>query len=332
MTAEELRDRLRSSEVGFLDKYTNRLSFVEGWRPWFAGGAVIGAMIAAVGRAIDSQKHPELTIVMSVSGAMTAAIFGLLVVLMDFKKLEIGNEAKNSLKVAEDSINLSSELEKKLKIESEGFKSHLEDCRQFDLKRLDRIEAIRLMVEVAEAALLTNASVEKSAEHLLSMAGSKIRASCDYKTDDFHTITIFQMIAGAPDKMVPIARSWTDPSKADGGRSWEKGFGYTGLLWSWAVDNSKAQIVEPDTATPEARARYRVGEPDAEREARYRSVACFPILVGRENKVWGVVTATSSRAGVFKHEGGLARQSVECVRDVAMVAGLLAKLNHAQHG
>lgn len=108
-----------------------------------------------------------------------------------------------------------------------------------------------------------------------------------------------------------------------------RGKGYTGVLWALASADRKFSIVEPDTSRESAREKYPVENSDPDREGRYRSVASFPITIGSGDDIWGIVTATSSRAGVFDHSGDLARQSVETIRDVALVAGLLAKLDAA---
>lgn len=318
----ELKQKLRAGETGFLSKYSDRVAIVERWRPFFALGAVGGAFLAAVGRF----RTDDWGLGFTIAGAVLAAICGALVALMDFKKLELGHEAKTALSVADEAIKLAELAQADQTIVEKQLSRSSEEAASFDAKRLDRIEALRLMIETVEAALLQNATPEKSAQSMLDIAGSHVRDAMDYTAGDFHTITIFKC-CDAPEEMKPIARNWTDPGASQGGRSWAKGEGYTGALWSLAANNPKAQIVEPDTLLPGARQRYHVQDADSGREERYRSVASFPIMVGAENRVWGAVTATSSRAGVFDHEGALARQSVEITRDIAMVAGLLAKLN-----
>lgn len=322
MDLEQLKKSLRSSEVGFLSKYSDRVAVLERWRPGFALGAVAGALVAALGRLSTGAWGLGFT----VAGAVIGAACGALVALMDYRKLELGQEAKNALRVADEAIEAADAAQRKqAEIEARLARSS-DEAVAFDAKRLSRIEALRLMIETVEAALLQDATPEASAQTMLDIAGARIRDAMDYRAGDFHTITIFKCQRD-PDQMTPIARNWTDLGAAQGGRSWPKGQGYTGALWSLAANNPRAQIVEPDTLLPGAQQRYHVADADPGREERYRSVASFPIIVGAENAVWGAVTATSSRAGVFDHQGDLARQSVEITRDIAVVAGLLAKLN-----
>lgn len=326
MSLTDLRVRLKSGEKSFLGKYSDRVAVLERWRPWFAVGAVLGALIAAVARLFEGGWGIGLT----VGGAVFAATCGALVALMDFKKLEISQEAMDAHSIADDALIELEAREADLAQSNQRAAAALSEAESFDKRRLSRIEAVRLMVETIEAALITSATTEKSAERLLKVAAARIRSAVDYRTGDFFTLTIFKREARDPaegERMHPIAREWTDPGAAVGGRSWAKGEGYTGVLWSLAADNSKASVVEPDTSLPGVAERYPVSNPNAAREARYRSVVAFGITVGKSNEVWGVVTATSDRAGVFDHRGDLARQSVETVRDVALAAGLLVKLD-----
>lgn len=165
------------------------------------------------------------------------------------------------------------------------------------------------MIEVVEAALLNNLSARETAQRLLQFSAAPLRKAVDYQSqsDDLFTITIFKAETGedGKERMVPIAREWTDSAASAGGRAWAKGKGYTGVLWQLASSNSQASVIEPDTETAGIRERYPVDHYDADKEATYRSVASYPITIGANDQVWGCVTATSSRAGVFDHAGEL---------------------------
>jgi len=314
---EDLEARMRGGEKTLFDKFSARVTHIERLRPTFGFVALVGAMVAAIARAISGVWGLGFTI----AGAVVAAAGGAFVVLMDFKKLEISQEAKAAHQVADDAI-------KALKAKKAELESAVSQAEILDRKRLARIEATRLMIESVEAAFLKSADTSTSAQILLKTAISSLRIAVDYNAGDFLTFTIFRKTGeNSQEEMRYIARAWTDEKEeATAGRSWKPGEGYTGYLWSLARDNRKASVVESDTQRPEAQRRYRVEGADPQREGRYRSVASFPILVGQDNEIWGVVTATSDRAGVFDHTGDLARQSVETVRDIALIASLLAKL------
>lgn len=326
MTAEELRKKLNTSSEALDTKMVNRLAVVEWWRPIAAIGAVLGALVAGMSRLIE---NGELSVGLAVGGAVFAATCGAAIALMDRKKLEISSEAKSSVAVAEEVILELSNREAELSVEKEKYQTLNQNATRFDAKRNSRIQALRLMIDVTEAALLKNLKVQTAANRLLQLPAATLRAAIDWESGDFLTVTIFRLgrDKSGVEVMKPIAREWTDSGASVGGRAWLKGKGYTGVLWALASADPKASVVEPDTSLPQMREKYPVDRGDPERENRYLSVASYPILIGKENEVWGIVTATSSRKGVFDHGGRLARQSAEAIRDVALVASLLVKLD-----
>jgi hypothetical protein len=326
MSATELRQRLAAGRDGYLTKLTERIAIVEWWRPWAAGGAVAGALVAGLSRLFTG----DLSVGLAVGGAVFAAVCGLAIALMDYKKLEISGDARSAHALVDDALAELETCERQLTADAAAAAAAAQAAKEFDARRHARIEAVRLMIETLEAALLKGKSAAETAELLLRIAADPIRRAVDYKAGDLFTLTIFKRearTAAEGERMHPIAREWTDPAAADGGRSWEKGKGYTGVLWSMASANRKISLVEPDTSLEGVREKYPVDTADLQRENRYRSIASFPITIGPDDGIWGIVTATSSRPLVFDHRGDLARQSVETVRDVALIAGLLAKLD-----
>lgn len=316
---EDLKARSRKEQQSLFDKFSARITHVESLRPAFGFVALGGALILGISRLLPDPWGTGVAIL----GGVTAAAGGAFVVMLDFKKLEISQDAKDAHRTADEAIAALAVKQSEL----DGERDALSRAAKLDRKRLARIEATRLMIESLEAALLRNADARLAARQLLTNSSASLRNAVDYQTSDFLTFTIFRKTrAGRGEIMRPIAREWTDaPEATTLGRHWKRGEGYTGHVWSLAQDNREASVVEPDTQRPEAQ-KYMVKTADAKHEARYRSVASFPILVGKDNDIWGVVTATSDRAGVFDHQGDLARQGVETVRDIAMIASLLTKL------
>ncbi len=308
--ADTLRKRLGKNERSLIEKFSARVAQVERLRPVFGIVAIVGALVATVARYL-----PELwSLGFTVLGGAVTAVGGAVVVLLDFRKLEIAQEAKQAHEVADGAISALERAQNDVAAAVQ----RCDEAALIDVKRPARIDATRLMIESISAAGRTGADQAASAARLLERAISTLRNAVDYQAGDFLTFTIFQLQGtGRKASMVPIARQWTDLNAAMNlGRSWPIGQGYTGRLWEHAKHDPAASVVEPDTATPEAMKRYRVLQPTPDREARYRSVASFPILVGEDNRVWGAVTATSDRVGVFDHQGQMARQNVETVRDV----------------
>ncbi|MCE3460719.1 GAF domain-containing protein, partial [Staphylococcus aureus] len=73
--------------------------------------------------------------------------------------------------------------------------------------------------------------------------------------------------------------------------------------WHKAEANPDGEVILPDTAQDYILSEYPVPDRDPRREELYRSVASIPILIRHNNEVWGVVTATSNRPGVFDRSG-----------------------------
>lgn len=333
---KELRARRRAGEKKFFEKYAARIAYIESLRPWFGGVALLGAMVAAFAR-LDSGT---LGLVLTIVGGVVAALGGLFVVLTDYKKMEISQDAKDAHRDMDEALE---EMERS-EAELGRARDTVGHANMLDKKRLARLEALRRMIENVEAALLSGADAETSAENVLKYAIGNLQRAVDYQAGELLTFTIFRKSSvNGEDVMLPIAREWTDKEDPNLGRHWKMGYGYTGAVWAMAAANPKASVIEADTLLPEARQRYRVENADEVREQCYRSVASFPILIGKKNEIWGVVTATSDRAGVFgvvdrkgdpagQSKGDLAWQSVETVRDLALAAGLLAKLGKPEPG
>lgn len=198
-------------------------------------------------------------------------------------------------------------------------------------QRRARLRAMRRLVETMEAALLRKADVTTTAEKMLVSANDQIRQAVGVETSDYFTISIFRREgSGHEERMCRIGCYATHAKERDYDLvSWKKGRGYTGTVWNDATANVNAEVVLSDTTLPEVRVRCPVDDPDPEREARYLSVAAYPIRIERSQNVWGVVTATIDRKHVFAREGDKARptQGVEMVEDIAYVAALLAGLD-----
>jgi hypothetical protein len=270
---------------------------------------------------------------------------------MDYKKLEIARESQEAHDIAEEAVKEAEDLEQRLgeqqgsteraRQEAEAELGRAQAAAQanadvaernwkaLDRQRRGRLRAFRHLVEVIEAAQLRSADVRTTAESMLNIAADRIREAVGVERDDDFSISIFQRDAGkgARARMRRVGCYCTHAKERKYDKvSWAKGRGYTGTLWNEATANTQASLVIADTRLPELRDRYPVDRPDPQRDARYVSVAAFPILIGRTQNVWGVVTATIDRENVFARIAGKPTQGVEMAEDVAYVAALLAGL------
>lgn len=314
---EEIRSKLEKGQQALFDKIFGRIEAVEWLKPALTALAVIGALVAALSK-LDSGYWGT---VMAITGAIVAGIAGLAIALFDYRKIDIGREAKELYGLATESLQIANANGAQvLQIEAE--------TKALDFKRRARLLAIEQMVEAIEAGLIKNADVQQVADAMLRRSIQSIRTAVDYQGTDFFTVSIFRRSReDRIPKMIRIAAQWTDPERAGSKpRAWSLGKGYTGVCWNLAQTNRYSDVVESDTTRPYCARQYPVENADPDREKLYRSVASIPILIGRKNEVWGVVTATSDRAGVFDREASaaLAMQNVEMIRDVARIAALLA--------
>lgn len=313
---QSLRQSQTVTSTRLVEKFKSRIDAVENLRLWGVIVTVSGACVAALARMIEGDWGFGLAI----GGAVAAAVAGLIVALMDRRKLEISTEATTAIESADVAIATAEEA-------SSALQGLLKITEAFDKKRRERLAAFNKMVEAIEANLLSESvTPQQAAELLLRRAVHSIRSSVDYEGGDFFTLTIFQKkeVEGVT-KMCRIAAEWTDPDKAlAGGRSWAIGKGYTGVAWQNATTNPNGDVIIPDTSKHEIRAQYPVDDWNPDRESLYRSVAAIPILINERNDVWGIVTATSDRIGVFERDSeNINVQNVDVIRDVATVAALL---------
>lgn len=332
-TIDDIRRRLRGEEKGFLAKYSERVSRLERLRPWFAGIGVLGALVAAISRVIEGPLGLGLTI----AGAVLAAGGGALVVLMDYKKLEIAREAQAAHELAEEALGAAEDAEARRLAEMEKTdqaKGALREVTQnaiaLDRQRRSRLLAMRGMIETVEAALLRKEDAQTTAEKMLNVINEHLRQAVGVEASDDFSISIFRRepLSTHVECMRRIGCYSTVAKEREyDDVFWKKGRGYTGTLWHEATVNRDAKLILPDTTLPELRERYPVDAPDLVRDARYLSVACYPILIQRTQNVWGVVTAAINRRNVFARIDDRPTQGVELVEDIAYVAALLAGLN-----
>ena len=204
------------------------------------------------------------------------------------------------------------------------------NAKAMDRQRRARLRAMRGLVETVEAALLRKDDVAKTAERLLQGVNEHIRLAVGVEPTDDFTMSIFRCEArpeGARMCRIGCYATLHKERKHDE-ICWEKGQGFTGTVWHEATANLKAELVIPDTSLSEVKQRCPVRNPDPEWDERYRSVAAYPIRIQRSQEVWGVVTATINRTGVFARVGpkSAPTQGVEMTEDIAYVAALLAGL------
>lgn len=315
---------LHRETKGVFGKYADRVLHLERLRPWLIGLGAFAALVTALGRI---EAFGDIGLVLTIGGLLVAFLCAAVVAAFDFKKLELGAH----LTKMEETANQAIETGRGLEQAGQALESELQKARRsaeiLDQRRRERLQAIEQMLQAVEAGLLKSRNekaLKNTAAAMLKLSINAIRYAVGYQANEFFTVTIFRREG---DEMVRIAAEWTDPALAGkDGRAWKKGRGYTGGAWHKAEGNPNGDVIISDTRPKHVAREYPVDNRDPDREALYKSVAAIPILIRNNNEVWGVVTATSDRVGMFAQEGpGL--QNVETIRDIARIAALLAGLN-----
>ncbi len=356
-TGDKLQD-LKAGANRLSAALKTRGSSYDGLFAWTEGIATVasGGLFAFGGAAMEAGQN-QLGIVLLVLGVLftIGAVFlvfkrdrGVLEVMIDATNAAndaavVQLEADNAVLRARQALNEQAQAVALAKSTTEAERLALETDRNDKLAALDqtwnaldrqrraRLLAMRKMVEVVEAALLHKGDVKFTAQKLLDDANEHMRRVIRCTAEDYFTVSIFRRETRNPtdgERMHRIGCYATvSKEKSYDDLSWAKGKGYTGTLWNDATANAKADLALPDTTAPGIREKFPVDDFDPEREARYISVAAFPILIERTENVWGVVTSTIDRTGVFERIDGRATQGVEMVRDIAYVAALLAGLD-----
>jgi hypothetical protein len=318
----ELQARLAVGKNGLLAKYSDRISHVENMRLWIGIMAITGTVAAGAGRLFADPLGKWMTGL----GVAVGALCGIAVVVLDRRKLDIGQEAKEAQSVAEEALALG-------RTSRQGYMALRQEARVFDEKRSYRLKAIEEMIGTVEAALQSGATDVKCIEEMLNQAIGSIRQAIDYSGSDFFTLTIYRCQGtGITEQAYRIARQWTHPGMSDSGRNfWVKSDGYTGAAWALGISNPAAEVILADTGLLSVQKQYPVRNvTDPEREKLYRSVAAIPVLIKTTNQPWGIVTATSDRPGIFSpDEDRNKAQNVEMIRDVARIAALASVLARA---
>ncbi len=299
-----LRGRLRTDETSLLDKYAGRIDAIERGRPWFVAGGVIGAAVVGFGRFIEGTPG----IVVSTIGIVAALIFGGLVGWADFRKLEISGEARRAMTIADDALNRAGRYATALD----------EQTRRREL-RGDRLVEGSVMRQAIAIAVATGLDMGDAIDFMLDGAKLRLIAACDFEAAEYWALTVFALDEGG-EQMEKIAALWNDATtSARASRTWRKGEGFTGVAW-----RNERPVVVRDTTAEGVPDEY-VGTGDKHRDhdrQRYRSAASYPVVV--EGAVWGVITATSNRAGRFDVKGVDGVEAARVIEDVAGHVALLA--------
>lgn len=196
--------------------------------------------------------------------------------------------------------------------------------REANLTRATELySAMNLMRGVIERGLLLpDFSAVKMAEQCLELSKRELSIAFGFLREEHFTICVY---IAQPDQesgkviLRLVAHDRSVQCKMSDARPWPEGHGVTGAAYA-----TRAEIIIPDLLAPELGSAFALkGNMNAADQQRYRSIVAAPITLRENDAPWGVVTATSGRAGRFstsRDGGGV--QTAEALRALAGMISL----------
>lgn len=303
---DALEARLKPNRAGVLRKIGERMLSLEKLRVWFVVLGVVGALLAALAKAVDGTTGT----VMVFLGAVMAAIGGVFVARFDFRKLELTALVIEAESIAESAIAAGRALEAQERANA-----------SLDLRRLALIDANAIMRSTLEHALfIPEADLTGAIDEMVDAALPHLLISVGFGSTEAWAISVFQVRG---DELVRVsAKRAHRHDEHKQARRWKKNEGFVGAAWA----REDAVIVtdgQDDATADEWKVPEGLRKPyDA---TRYRSMAAVPVRLGNSAQIWGVIAVSSDRAGRFRRRpNDRQEQAVDTVRLVARMAALAA--------
>lgn len=319
MSAVSSQEKLRTQQRDLTDQIITRYEDGELWRFTINLALVVGgALLAALGKLglISEAVDTGLQIV----GLVMAFIGGVLVAIFDRKRTKLTSSARDSLDLAQEFLD-----------EKAGLESQIAAAAELDRRRRYLLQAHQSMQEAVER-VPQGTSIITVIETMLDAGANDLEGAIGFDPGEKWAFSIFQRVpsreGSKTEVMRRVAVAWADRSmERNGARDWKKKEGFTGVAWQRDDD-----VIEDDATKPEIAEQYPVPgakvKPDDAK--RYVSVAAIPIRVGPQDEMWGVVTATSDKAGRWRRVStDPAEQNVQSVRVLSQLIAMQVVLRNA---
>lgn len=327
-----------SSEISDISKKFwgdtfKHLRNAEAIRNQASNGIILFGLIATIcGIAVSSEVFKDWNSWFSLTGIVSAIFAVTCAVVQKFLEKDhttLLEQAKQALDQTQAYLYQRQEIVRQI-----------EDMKGLDDQRLQLQSAFVYMIEKTEDIVLSSDqhATKDIIKTLFEVCQAEILGSMGMTYSEKMTISVYQ-VDKAPSSGEDILNIIVNkkPNKADEqhytSRSWKKGEGYSGQAWMQADE-----VVVPDSfLVPESYHVKNLSEKSLDQKAelkRYRSVAAVPILVGRNNDVWGVVSVTTDRPNKFSTtflDDDVAAQNVETVRILAKMIALLVSCCATNH-
>ncbi|WLB58480.1 hypothetical protein [Bradyrhizobium japonicum] len=272
----------------------------------FISGTVLKIAVIVGGAAAT---FAQLVAGYNLLGLVGAAVVGIAAVLL----LIIESDASRDLELARQALAKARQFDDEIS-------QH--ERREANLTRATELySAMNLMRGVIERGIaLPDVTPVGLAEACLDFSKRELSIAFGFLREEHYTICVYMAEKVAESgKMVLrlVAQDRSVPCKVGDARTWQEGIGVTGAAYA-----TRAEIIIPDLLAPELGSAFTLkGNMNTADQARYRSIVAAPISLNESEPPWGVVTATSGRAGRFStsKEGGV--QTAEALR---ALAGMIA--------
>lgn len=211
----------------------------------------------------------------------------------------------------------------------------IEDMRQLDEQRVYLQSSFATMLEHVEQIISSSerSCIRTALNGLFDISLSEFLAAMGMSYAERFSITVYrrEVADETGDEILKIVKL-VRPNQAEvgnGSREWEKGEGYSGHVWLTGeeviIDDTMKEGVLSGFHVPEEKLLGKGSGNPREEHGRYRSVAACPILVGENNKFWGVVAVTTDRPGKFS-KNDLDDFSVQNVESVRLLAKMISAI------
>lgn len=300
---------LEKAQKDFWDAVIERYENGEWWR--FTINLVLvvgGGVLVGLGK-LELFAEPHGSWITGVGLAMVF-VGGLLAAIFDRRRAGLTSSARAAIDLAQSFTDDRRLLE-----------SQIRAAEQLDSRRRHLLLAQFVMLEAAERVPIS-AGIVTVIEAMLDAGSNDLEGAIGFEAGERWTFSIFQRgrvsSRSKAEVMRRIAFVWAERSmEKRPAREWRKKEGFTGV--SWQRDD---EVIEADVLAPGVVEQYPVSlemqKPDDNQ--RYVSVAVIPIRVGRDDDMWGSVTATSDRAGRWRREASNpGQQNVMAVRLLAQL-------------
>ncbi len=277
-----------------------------------------GALISGMARLLPLPVSPiDLKDLVQGGGLVAAFLGGVALVFLD-------KNLAGSLKLATDATAELQNVQSTLA----GLDAAFENAQTRD-RQLRALRAASVALRGGIEKSLFRAPPDETATmaELLDIGLDELQAAMGFVAGDVWTISIYRAEPGAPVSLRRLAtRRSNRAEETQPSREWSSGQGHIGMTWLRA-----AEVVLEDVTDPAIRhAMNTPADKDTPSDAwRYKSIAAVPVIRDGVAEPWGVVIATSSRAGQFSPAPlSAGSERAEAMRVFAGLIALAASIHH----